>query len=89
MEVEMYEASPEVAQYVNGVCDRFKQEANGNLISAMSLAISVCAQVFLSCGGDIEKSEQIGEAVKAGVITTLGAYKNVSKATHKISRRVN
>jgi len=49
---------------------------------SMSLAISVVAQVFLSCGGNIDKGEVVGEMVKQGLITTLKAYKDMARITH-------
>lgn len=88
-EVEMYEASPEMAAFVNSVCERFRQESKGNLIVAMSLAISLCAQTFLQCGGNPDQGANIGEAVKTGVITTLQAYKDAARATHKIPGGLN
>lgn len=84
---EMYEAKPELAEYVNSVVQKFLQEgaaADGkvSLTVSMSLAITLCAQVFLAAGGDILKAEEIAELVKVGMISTLGAYRDLRKQNH-------
>lgn len=84
----MYQASPEVSQFVSEVCDRFRKEGNGNIVVSMSLAISTCAQTFLAAGGNIQAADAVGEAVKLGFITTLKAYKDMSKQNHPGNRRL-
>lgn len=94
-EPEMYQAPPEVHQFiqqaVQGIISAAatstaadlkagQQAVTINMSTAMALVISLVAQVYLAAGGNIEKHEEIGEAIKQGVITTLQAYKQWSLA---------
>lgn len=79
LKTEMYEASPEVAKAINQIVQFFVSEGKGKPHVSMSLAISVCAQVFLANGGNIDQGETIGDMVKKGIITTLDAYKSAMR----------
>lgn len=83
MNVEMHEASPETTAYIDTVVKRLRAESKGNVVIAMSLAISICARIFLELSGNIDAGEKIGEMVKQGLITTLDAYKKMATATHR------
>lgn len=84
---EMYEATPEVAKAINQIVQFFVSEGKGKPHVAMSLAISVCCQVFLAHGGKLEKSDEVGEMIKQGVITTLAAYKDYARTTPNTAGR--
>ena len=90
-QTELHEADAKLNAYVNQTAATFAAEGKGpqGFEQAMSLAIAVTAQTFLRCGGNIDMGEVVGEMVKQGIITTLQAYKDQARATHKPTGGVN
>lgn len=83
LQTEIYEASPQAQMIVNQFVNFCVSEGKGNPTAAMALAISVCAQVFMAHGGNLDKGETIGDMVKQGIVTTLQAYKDMQKQTNE------
>jgi len=86
---EMHEAEPRVARVMEQIATTILKEGGEDKVRGMSLAMSVLVQVFLRQGGNVEAGEEIGEMVKQGVITIMGACRDISKATHFGNGRVN
>lgn len=90
-QTSMHEADEKVSAYIAGICQQLA--ALGTNIAGetdktyvMSLAISIATQTFLQMGGNPDAGENIGEAVKQGVITTLQAYKQMGRITQRPQR---
>ena len=81
-EVEMYEATPEMAAYINEVCQHLVAESRGNYAGGVALAISVVSQTFILLGGDVSKREMFAEAVRKGVLMTLETYATFARVNH-------
>lgn len=84
---EIHEASTEDSKMVGTAVNAFLKHGQGDGVKTMSFAIAALAQTFLAMGGNASEGEAIGEIIKQGVITTLLAYKDLSRATHKIGGR--
>ncbi len=92
---ELRQPDEKLNAYVTSVAKHFQEcgmsldRRNCDVTYSMSLGIAVVVQTFLACGGNIDKGEQVGEMVKQGIITTMNAYKDMSRVTHPGSNRRN
>lgn len=92
---ELRESDEDTHAYITSIARRLQglgmtPDGKGYDVNySMSLAIAVVAQTFLACGGNIQKGEQVGEMVKQGLITTIKAYKDMSRINSPISKRRN
>ena len=92
---ELRQPDEKLNAYVTSVAKHFQEHGMAldrrscDVTYSMSLAIAVVVQTFLACGGNIDKGEQVGEMVKQGIITTMNAYKDMSRVTHPGSNRRN
>lgn len=55
---------------------------------AMALCVGIVCRVFLENGGMIDRRELFADTVRAGVLQTIQAYKDLAKQTHKSSGEV-
>lgn len=96
MPEETFEADAKMNAYVMQTVQQLKlfgKRQDGSFAEnyVMSLAIAVTAQTYVALGGQIDamSADKIGEMVKQGMITTLKAYSDARRVTHKSSGRIN
>ena len=82
---EMYEADQEttdavvtIVQFVTdyGLSEDKKRR---DITKSMSIAIAIVVQSYLAMGGKADNGEVVGEMVKQGIITMLGACKDIKR----------
>ena len=93
---ETFEADAKMNAYVMQCVQQLKlfgKRQDGSYAEnyVMSLAIAIVSQTYVVLGGaiDTESAGKIGEMVKQGMITTLKAYNDSRRVTHKSSGRIN